>query len=98
MALIVFLVLLLVTQAAGYYRSRWSVADSEVSGGGDVAASATVGVGAGMAVLVLLLVLYLGITQWGWAGQPHPVSPATISTPAPIASPANPLPSATASP
>ena len=84
MAIIVFLILLLVTQAAGYYRGRWSVADTTVSGESSVAASASVGVGAGIVVLLLLFVLYMGITQWNWAGRPNPgrlSNPATISTP-----------------
>src|SRR4051794_24285698 len=93
-AAVIFGILFVVTRAAGYYRRRWSVADSTLSGGDDVGVSAAIGIGSGVVVLLLLLVLYLGVTRWNWAGQPvggvH-----TISTPAPIASPANPvLPSA----
>lgn len=98
-ALVVFLILVLVTRAAGYYRRRWSVAGSASSDGDDVVVSAAVGLGSGLVVLLLLIVLYLGLTRWDWVGQPggggHPVI-----TPAPIASPANPgagtLPSPTA--
>ena len=89
-AAIVFLILLVVTRAAGYYRRQWSVADAETSGQDSVASSAAIGVSAGVTVLVLLLVLWLGVTRWDWAGQPiggvHPVV-----TPAPISSPANPV-------
>jgi hypothetical protein len=87
--IVVFLILALVTQSAGYYRRRFSVADSEVGGSESVAASAAVGVGAGVIVLLLLLVLYLGITRWEWFGHLSPASVALLS-PAPIASPANP--------
>jgi hypothetical protein len=73
-----FVILALVTRSAGYYRSRLSVADSEVGGSGGVAASAAVGVGAGVLVLILLLVLYLGITRWEWLGQ---VLPGTAALP-----------------
>ncbi len=104
MAIIVFLILLLVTQAAGYYRRRWSVADSQVSGESSVAASAAVGMGAGIVVLLLLFVLYMGITQWNWAGRPNPGG--HLSNPAPISTPVAPgqgviataSPSASASP
>jgi len=107
--IVVFLILALVTQSAGYYRQRLSVAGSEVGGSESVAASAAVGVGAGVVVLVLLVVLYLGITRWEWLGQLSPVN-APLPSPAAIASPANPVvgaspgstpsasPSATASP
>jgi hypothetical protein len=99
MVLVIFGILLLVTQAAGYYRGRWSVADSRASGGDDVMVSAAVGIGSGAVVLLLLFLLYLGLTRWDWAGNPigggNPVT-----TPAPITSPANPgggvLPSPTA--
>ena len=87
--IVVFLILALVTQSAGYYRRRFSVADSEVGGSESVAASAAVGVGAGVVVLLLLLVLYVGITRWEWFGQLSPGS-APLLSPAPIASPANP--------
>ena len=89
MAVVVFMILFLVTRAAGYYRGRWSVAESDVSGGSDVAVSAAVGIGSGAAVLFLLVMLYLGLTRWDWAG--HPIGGVhTVATPAPIASPANP--------
>ncbi len=94
---VIFGILFVVTRAAGYYRRRWSVADSTVTGGDDVTVSAAIGIGSGLVVLVLLLLLYLGVTRWDWAG--HPVGGVhTISTPAPIASPANPgtVPSASA--
>jgi hypothetical protein len=87
---VVFLILVLVGQAAGYYRRRFSVADSTVSEGGDVAVSAAVGVGSGIAVLLLLLVLYLGLTQWDWLGRPGAGVPHVVVTAAPISSPANP--------
>ena len=89
-AVVVFLILFLVTRAAGYYRGRWSVADSTVSGGDDVAVSAAVGIGSGIAVLLLLLLLYLGITRWDWAGHPLGGVHSGVTTPAPVASPANP--------
>ena len=87
--IVVFLILALVTQSAGYYRRRFSLADSEVGGSESVAASAAVGVGAGVVVLLLLLVLYLGVTRWEWIGHLSPGS-APLASPAPIASPANP--------
>jgi hypothetical protein len=87
--IVVFLTLALVSQSAGYYRRRFSVADSEVAESESVAASAAVGVGAGVVVLLLLLVLYLGITRWDWVGPLSPGS-APLLSPVPIASPANP--------
>jgi hypothetical protein len=94
-AAVIFGILLVVTRAAGYYRGRWSVADSTVTGGDDVAVSAAIGIGSGVVVLMLLLLLYLGVTRWDWTG--HPVGGVhTISTPVPIGSPANPVPSASA--
>ena len=87
--IVVFLILALVTQSAGYYRRRFSVAGSEVGGSESVAASAAVGVGAGVIVLLLLLFLYLGITRWDWLGHVSPVN-APLPSPAAIASPANP--------
>jgi len=87
--IVVFLILALVTQSAGYYRRRLSVADSEVGGSESVAASAAVGVGAGLVVLLLLLVLYLGITRWGWLGHLSSTN-VPLPSPASIASPANP--------
>jgi hypothetical protein len=88
-AAVIFVILFVVTRAAGYYRGRWSVADSDVSGGSDVAVSAAVGIGSGVVVLLLLLLLYLGITRWDWTG--HPIGGVhTVATPAPIASPVNP--------
>jgi len=89
-AAVIFGILFIVSRAAGYYRRRWSVADSTVTGGDDVTVSAAIGIGSGVVFLVLLLLLYLGVTRWDWAGQPvgggH-----TVVTPAPIASPANPV-------
>lgn len=87
---VVFLILALVTQSAGYYRRRFSVADSEAGGTESVAASAAVGAGAGLGVLLLLLVLYLGVTQWEWLGHLSPRN-APPPSPASIASPANPV-------
>ena len=107
--IVVFLILALVTQSAGYYRRRFSVVGSEDGGSESVAASAAVGVGAGVVVLLLLLLLYLGTTRWDWLGHVSPVN-APLPSPAAIASPANPVvgaspastpsasPSATASP
>lgn len=93
-AAVIFGILFVVTRAAGYYRRRWSVADSTVTGGDDVAVSAAIGVGSGVVVLLLLLLLYLGVTRWDWAGNPVGGTN-TVATPAPISSPANPaLPSA----
>jgi|SRR5579859_1570792 len=88
--IVVFLILALVTQSAGYYRRRFSVAGSEEGGSESVAASAAIGVGAGFVVLLLLLVLYLGITRWAWLGHLSPVN-APLPSPASIASPANPV-------
>ncbi len=96
-AAVIFGILFIVTRVAGYYRRRWSVADSTVTGGDDVTVTAAIGVGSGLVVLALLLLLYLGVTRWDWTG--HPVGGVhTISTPAPISSPANPIvaPSASA--
>jgi hypothetical protein len=85
-AAVIFGILFVVSRAAGYYRRRWSVADSTVTGGDDVTVSAAIGIGSGVVVLLLLLLLYLGVTRWDWAG--HPVGGThTISTPAPISSP-----------
>ena len=107
--IVVFLILALVTQSAGYYRRRFSVAGSEEGGSESVGSSAAVGVGAGVVVLVLLFILYLGITRWDWLGHVSPVN-APLPSPASISSPANPgigaspgstpsaSPSATASP
>jgi len=87
---IAFLVLLLVTQSASYYRRRLSVVDSEVGGSQSVAASAAIGVGSGLVVLAHLLLLYLGITRWAWLGHVSPGS-APAPNPASIASPVNPV-------
>jgi len=97
-AAVIFGILFVVSRAAGYYRRRWSVADSEVTGGDDVAVSAAIGIGSGLVVLVLLLVLYLGVTKWDWAG--HPVGGVhTVTTPAPLSSPGSQVvPSASAAP
>jgi hypothetical protein len=102
--LVIFLILLVVTRAAGFFRGRWSVAGAETSGTQDVGTSAAIGISSGIAVLILLFLLYLGLTRWDWAGSPvggaHPVTtPVPISRPA--SRPANPTaPSAatTASP
>ena len=89
-AAVIFGILFVVSRAAGYYRRRWSVADSTATGGDDVTVSAAIGVGSGVMVLLLLLLLYMGVTRWDWTG--HPVGGVhTISTPAPISSPANPV-------
>ncbi len=86
LALIVFLILLVVTRAAVFYRGRWSVAEGFGAAGESPAAPAVVGVASGVAVLLLLLVLYLGITRWDWANgsmaggatlRPPVTSPAT---------------------
>jgi hypothetical protein len=87
--IVVFLILLLIAQSAGYYRRSWSVADAEVGGQDSVAVSAAVGVGSGVLVLLLLLLLYLGVTRWEWLGHLSPGN-AHLATPAAIASPANP--------
>ena len=84
---VVFGILFVVTRAAGYYRRRWSVADSTVTGGDDVTVSAAIGIGSGVVVLLLLLLLYLGVTRWDWAGQPIGGSGHTVATPAPLSSP-----------
>ena len=85
-AIVIFGILFVVTRAAGYYRRRWSVADSEATGGDDVTVPAAIGVGSGLVVLLLLLILYLGVTRWDWAG--HPIGGGhAVSTPAPISSP-----------
>jgi len=85
-AVVIFGILFVVTRAAGYYRRRWSVADSTASGGDDVTVSAAIGIGSGVVVLALLLLLYLGVTRWDWAG--HPIGGAhTVATPAPLSSP-----------
>lgn len=96
MAAVIFGILFVVTRVAGYYRRTWSVADSEVTGGDDVTASAAIGIGSGVVVLLLLLVLYLGVTRWDWAGHPAGGVHA-LSTPAPLSSPGSqPAPSASA--
>lgn len=99
-AAVVFVILLVVTRVAGYYRGQMSVADTDTTTEATVGSSAAIGVSAGFTVLVLLLLLYLGISRWDWAGSPiggvH-----TVATPAPISSPANPIvssPSSGASP
>ena len=85
-AAVIFGILLVVTRAAGYYRRRWSVADSTATGGDDVTVPAAIGIGSGVVVLLLLLVLYLGVTRWDWAG--HPAGGAqTIATPSVQTSP-----------
>lgn len=86
---LVFLILLLVTRSAGYYRTRFSLADSEVGGSESVAGSAAVGAGAGLIVLALLLLLYFGITRWDWLGHVSPQN-APLPSPASVASPVNP--------
>lgn len=83
---VVFALLVVITQSLGYYRGRLSVADAEASGGTDVRRSAAIGASAGIAVLFLVALLYLGATQWEWFGRPGS-APATFS-PAPVASPA----------
>jgi hypothetical protein len=89
-AAVVFVILFVVSRAAGYYRRQLSVVDADTGGQEDVATSAAVGIGAGVAVLLLLLVLYMGVTRWDWAGQPiggvH-----SVSTPAPIGASPNPV-------
>ena len=87
--IVVFLILALVTQSAGYYRRRLSVADTEVGGSESVAGSAAVGIGAGLVVIALLLLLYFGITRWDWLGHVSPQN-APMPSPASIASPVNP--------
>ena len=89
-AAVIFLILVVVTRAAGYFRGQWSVADTGATGTDDVGASAAIGISSGVTVLILLFLLYLGLSRWDWAGSPvggtHPVS-----TPAPVTSPANPV-------
>ncbi len=95
-AAVIFLILVVVTRAAGYFRGQWSVADTEASGTEDVGASAAIGISSGVTVLILLFLLYLGVTRWDWAGSP--VGGAhTVTTPAPVSGPANPV-APTASP
>ena len=94
MAAVIFLILFVVTRSAGYFRGQWSVADSERSGTEDVKTSAAIGVTSGVTVLIFLVLLYAGITRWDWAG--HPVGGVhAVSTPAPVATPANPVVPAT---
>jgi hypothetical protein len=85
---IVFLILYLVSQSAGYYRRRLSVAGTETGGTDDVRSSALTGAAAGALALVLLFLLYLGITRWEWLGHPT-VSIAPAPSVAPLSSPVN---------
>ena len=86
---VIFLILFLVAQSAGYYRRRLSVADTEVGGSEELGRSVAVGAGSGILLLLLLALLYLGLTRWEWLGHPS-VNTNQTFTPAPVASPANP--------
>lgn len=85
---VVSVILVVVTRSASYMRGRLRVVDAE-DGGGSAAVPAAVGVSSGVLVLLLLLLLYPGLTRWDWLGHLSP-SNAHISSPAAIASPANP--------
>lgn len=87
--IVVFVILVVIAQSAGYYRRTWSVADVEVGGQDSAGVSAAVGIGSGVLVLLLLFFLYFGITRWEWLGHLSPGN-AHLSAPASIASPANP--------
>jgi hypothetical protein len=100
-AAVIFLILFVVTRVAGYYRGRLSVADTSTTTEDNVGTSAAIGVSSGVTVLLLLFLLYVGITRWDWTGSPIGGAAHTVSTPAPISSPANPVvssPSSGASP
>lgn len=90
-AAVIFLILFVVTRAAGYYRGQLSVADTETTTEESVGTSAAIGISSGVTVLILLFLLYLGITRWDWAGNPIGGGVHAVSTPAPISSPANPV-------
>jgi hypothetical protein len=79
---VVFVLFVVVTQSAGYYRSRWMVAGAEREVGNETRSTAAVGIVSGFIVLFLLLLLYLGFARWQWFGPPpsHPATP-TISVP-----------------
>jgi hypothetical protein len=86
---VIFLILFLVAQSAGYYRRRLSLADSEVGGTEEVGRPIAVGAGSGILLLLLLALLYVGLTRWAWLGHPS-VNTNPAFTPAPVSSPANP--------
>jgi hypothetical protein len=69
---VVFLLFVVISQSAGYYRSRLRVAGAEGEAGHDGRVSAAVGIGSGLMVLSLLVVLFLGFTRWHWFGSPSP--------------------------
>ena len=79
---VVFLLFVVISQSAGYYRSRWRVADAEGESVQDTRMSAAVGVGSGLIVLLLLLLLFFGFTRWQWFGMPSRSTTPTIATPA----------------
>ncbi len=85
--IVVFAILVVASRSLGYLRSRrFSVADSEVTTGGDVRRSAAMGAGSGLLVLLLIAALYIGITRWDWLGHPA-VSHTAVASPIPISSP-----------
>jgi len=78
--LVVFLLFVVISQSAGYYRARWRVAGAEGEGVQDTRASAAIGIGSGLMVLMLLLALYFGFTRWQWFGTPsHSITPAVVT-------------------
>src|SRR5258708_9743757 len=87
--IVVFAILVVASRSLGYLRSRrFSVADSEVTTGGDVRRSAAMGAGSGLLVLLLIAALYIGITRWDWLGHPA-VSHTPVPRPISISSPAS---------
>ena len=80
--LVVFLLFVVISQSAGYYRSRWRVAGAEGEAVQDTRVSAAIGVGSGLMVLLLVLLLFFGLTRWQWFGTPSRSATPTVTTPA----------------
>ena len=80
---VVFVLFVVISQSAGYYRSRWRVAGAEGEAGRELRVSPAVGIGSGLTVFLLLVVLLFGFTRWHWFGSPSRPTTPSLATPAP---------------
>jgi len=82
--IVVFLLFVVISQSAGYYRSVLRVAGAERESSTNARVSAAIGLASGFIVLFLLAILYLGIANWHWFGsQPFRPPSQPLISPAP---------------